>query len=547
VAIDTSRSMLATDVEPNRLERAKLAVLDLTRLLRGDRIGLVAFAGGAFLECPLTLDAAAFRESLHATEVGIIPRGGTAIGRAIDAALEGFESREGRHEALILISDGEDHAGNVDAAVKRAAAAGVKIYTVGIGTPDGELIPLGGRDGGGYVKDAEGRAVKSRLNEKTLTEIARETGGAYVRGTGSALGLDEIFREHLAGMEKRELESTIERRSESRFQIPLALALLALLIESWVGERTRAPLAWPARWRRSGVRGTAAPAPAGRPLSLPVLLLLPSFLAGPSNPAAQGNRHYYAGRYAEAAESYGQALVDQPGSPLLEFDLGTAELRQGKYAEAIASLDKALAGGDSALEASAAYNVGNAHYRLGASAEAKDPGAAIDSYRRALQSYERAMTADPADEDAKFNHEFVAKKLADLEKRLENEKKTAPERKPPDSHGQGQPPDSLPTPTAGRSRSQGAPQPTPGENELGERSAPQGKKPAPEPGGHEEAPGGGSDRAAARPKEEAGGSRDADRRAAQAILDTARGEELSPGDVRRDFGMPDAAPPREDW
>ena len=246
VAIDTSRSMLASDVKPNRLERAKLAVLDLVQRLQGDRVGLVAFAGTAFLECPLTLDYAAFEGSLDAVHVGLIPRGGTALARAIDTSLDGFEARQGRHEVLILITDGEDNEGDYEAAAKRAADAGVKIYTVGIGTTEGELIPTGEKNAQGFVKDRSGQVVKSRLNEDALQKIALATGGAYVRGVGASLGLDEVFREHIAKIEKREVASTLERRYEDRFQIVLAAALLLLIAEALVGERRRE---WVPRWR----------------------------------------------------------------------------------------------------------------------------------------------------------------------------------------------------------------------------------------------------------------------------------------------------------
>ncbi len=238
VAIDTSRSMLATDVKPDRLERAKLAVEDLLNLLQGDRVGLVAFAGSAFLQCPLTLDYDAFRQSLNAIEVGIIPRGGTALGEAIDTSVDGFEARQGKHEALILITDGEDHEGKLDDAIKRATDRGIKVYTVGIGTTEGDLIPLPNTTG--YVKNREGQVVKSRLDEKTLQKIALDTGGAYVHGTGASLGLEEIFKDHIAKMERRELQSSLQRRFEERFQIPLAVAIALLLIEPLVGERKQA-------------------------------------------------------------------------------------------------------------------------------------------------------------------------------------------------------------------------------------------------------------------------------------------------------------------
>jgi Ca-activated chloride channel homolog len=252
VAIDTSRSMLATDVKPNRLARAKLAVQDLLTQIGGDRIGLVAFAGTAFLQCPLTLDFGAFTQSLEAIEAGIIPRGGTSLAAAIDTALGGFEGRQAEHQALIIITDGEDNDGAVDEAVKRAVERGVKIYTVGLGTTEGELIPL---DKGGFVKDRKGQVVKSRLDEATLQKVATDTGGAYLHATDTTFGLAELYRDYIATMEKRELASTLERRFEHRFQWPLVLAFVLLLAEPLVGERRPAERGagvrrWTRPWRR---------------------------------------------------------------------------------------------------------------------------------------------------------------------------------------------------------------------------------------------------------------------------------------------------------
>jgi Ca-activated chloride channel homolog len=249
VAIDTSRSMLATDVKPNRLARAKLAVQDLVAELHGDRVALVAFAGSAFLQCPLTLDYGAFAQSLDAVEVGIIPKGGTSLTAAIDTSLDAFEGRQGSHQALVLITDGEDHEGQVQEAAKRAADRGIKVYTVGIGTAEGELIP----SETGYVKDRAGQVVKSRLDEDTLKAVAVETGGVYLHAAGPSFGLAELYRDYIDTMEKRELESTLERRFEHRFQVPLGLALVLLGLEPLVGER-RAPARGARRrwlpWRR---------------------------------------------------------------------------------------------------------------------------------------------------------------------------------------------------------------------------------------------------------------------------------------------------------
>lgn len=248
VALDTSRSMLAEDVKPNRLARAKLAVEDLVKQLQGDRIGLVAFAGSAFVQCPLTLDYEAFAESLRAVSVGIIPKGGTALAEAIGTGIEAFEGHQGKHEALILITDGEDHEGRVEDAAKQAADQGIKIYTVGIGTPDGELIPVTVDGQQTFLKDRRRQVVKSRLDENALQKVATATGGAYVHAAGSDLGLDEVYKEFIGKMEKRELQSTMQRRFEDRFQIPLLLAAVLLAIEPLIGDRRRAATA-PRQWR----------------------------------------------------------------------------------------------------------------------------------------------------------------------------------------------------------------------------------------------------------------------------------------------------------
>ena len=243
IAIDTSRSMLATDVKPNRLARAKLAVQDLVAELHGDRVALVAFAGTAFLQCPLTLDYGAFAQSLDAVDVGLIPRGGTALTAAIDTSLEAFEGRQGSHQAVVLITDGEDHEGDVKEAAKRAAERGVKIYTVGIGTTEGELIPAES----GYVKDRAGQVVKSRLDEETLKQVAVATGGVYLHAAGPSLGLADLYRDYIDTLEKRAVASTLEKRFEQRFQVPLVLAIVLLAIEPLVGERRAAARRLPRR------------------------------------------------------------------------------------------------------------------------------------------------------------------------------------------------------------------------------------------------------------------------------------------------------------
>jgi Ca-activated chloride channel family protein len=240
VAIDTSKSMLAQDVKPSRLERSKLAIEDLLDLLRGDRIGLIAFAGSSFLQCPLTLDYSAFAVTLNAVDTDLIPRGGTSIGSAIRAAIRAFGGRARKYKALILITDGEDHEGDPAKAAEEAARQGIRIFCVGVGTTEGELIPLVDENGNrSFLKDREGKVVESRLDETTLQKIALSTGGGYVRASGAEYGLDIIYNEKIATMEKKELESKLQKRYEERYQIPTAIALVLLSLEAFLGERRR--------------------------------------------------------------------------------------------------------------------------------------------------------------------------------------------------------------------------------------------------------------------------------------------------------------------
>ena len=237
VVLDTSRSMLATDITPTRLERAKLALRDFVQHLQGDRIGLVTFAGSAFIQCPLTLDYGAFLESLRSVTVGIIPKGGTALGEAIGTGLAAFENQPGQHHALLIITDGEDHDGQVQAASQQAVEKGIKIYTVGVGSPEGELIPLSIDGRRSFLKDRQGQVVKSRLDTETLQQIALTTGGAYVYDTGPNLGLGEIYTRYLSQLEKRDLTSILEQRYAERFQLPLAVGFLLLALEACLRDR----------------------------------------------------------------------------------------------------------------------------------------------------------------------------------------------------------------------------------------------------------------------------------------------------------------------
>jgi Ca-activated chloride channel family protein len=232
IAIDTSKSMLAIDVKPNRLERSKLAVKDLLKKLKGDRVGLIAFSGTAFLQCPLTSDYNGFMLALDDLDVTSIPRGGTSISSVIKTAMDSYEGGQEKYKALILITDGEDHTGDPVKAAKEAAKENIRIFCIGIGTLEGDLIQIADSSGKKtFLKHRNGNIVKTRLNEAVLKQIAVATNGMYVRSSGADFGLDIIYDKKLANMERRDMKARMDKVYYERFQIPLAIALIFLLIE----------------------------------------------------------------------------------------------------------------------------------------------------------------------------------------------------------------------------------------------------------------------------------------------------------------------------
>lgn len=238
VAVDVSKSMLAEDIKPNRLERAKLALADFVKHLKGDRIGLIAFSGSAFTQCPLTVDYSGFLLSVESLDINTIPKGGTSISSAIRQAMESYEGGLKKYKVLIIITDGEDHEGGPVKVAESAQKEGIKIFCIGIGTNEGELIPETDESGNkAFLKDRSGAVVKSRLDEAALQKIALATGGSYVRANSKELGLELIYKEKLSQMEKRELESKMAKQYEERFQIPLLLAFLLLAVEFLISER----------------------------------------------------------------------------------------------------------------------------------------------------------------------------------------------------------------------------------------------------------------------------------------------------------------------
>lgn len=239
VAIDVSQSMMARDVDPNRLERAKREVTDLVRMLEGDKVGLVAFAGSSFIQCPLTLDYGAFSLFLDALGPDLIPVPGTALAEALRTSLAAFDKGANTSRAVILITDGEDHEGSAVKVAEEAKAQGVKVFTIGIGKREGAPIPSEDASGG-FKKDSNGGVVLSKLDENTLEKIALTTGGTYVHSETGDADLKTVYLQGIRReMEGREFSSTRIQKWKERFQWPLLAALLCLIAESLVREVRR--------------------------------------------------------------------------------------------------------------------------------------------------------------------------------------------------------------------------------------------------------------------------------------------------------------------
>ncbi len=246
VAMDVSKSMLARDVPPSRLEKAKHEVESFIERLRGDRIGLIAFSGVSFVQCPLTLDYGAAKIFLDIMDPELIPVAGTAIGKAIEKAIETFDQQERKYKVLVLITDGEDHQGDAMKWAEEAERQGIVIYSVGIGSPQGEPIPVA-EEGSGFKKDRSGQVVISKLDEFTLEKIALQTGGKYFRATSGEDELDTIY-DDIMQMEKKELGSLQFSQFEDRFQYLVLLAFLLLMIEFLLPERVKVKQEWRGRF-----------------------------------------------------------------------------------------------------------------------------------------------------------------------------------------------------------------------------------------------------------------------------------------------------------
>ena len=413
IAVDTSRSMLSNDVQPNRLERVKLAAQDLINELQGDRVGLIAFAGRAFLQAPLTIDYGAVVESINDLDTKTVPEGGTNISEAIALASRTFGKSAMGNRTLIIFTDGEELSGDAVKSAKAAADAGVRIFTVGVGTPQGSLIPISGEDGEtAFVKDSAGQVVKSKLDEKRLREVAQASGGFYLQLENGPRTMQQIYSEGLAQMQAAEFDVRLSRRPIERYEWPLGAALIALALSILIGERkrVRAPV-------RSHALLKLAPTAAA--------LLLLSFQ---NASASAGLQLYRDGKYAEAYRSFQEDLKNHPDSAVkdkMQFDSGTAAYKMGDYDKAVEAFSEALLSREKGLQENSHFNTGRTLEER-ADMDKSDEDALTD-LKNAQTHYEDALELNPNNQAAKANLEAVKKKIERLKKHPKEKRPPPPQ------------------------------------------------------------------------------------------------------------------------
>ena len=397
-AVDTSRSMLSNDVAPNRLERVKLAAQDLITELQGDRAGLIAFAGRAFLQAPLTIDYDAAVESINDLDTKTIPEGGTNISEAIALATQTFGKSAIGNRALIVFTDGEELSGDAVTEAKKAADAGVKIFTVGVGTAQGSLIPIEGQGEVGFVKDAKGQVVKSKLDENRLREIAQATGGVYLHLESGPQTMRQLYEDGLSKLKTAEIDARLSSRPIERYEWPLAGAIVALIASLFINDRKRAQTP-----RRSPVK---------REVLVAASLL---FVAAAEVNAVSGIDLYNKGRYEDAYTQFQKDLQDNinpADMPKMQFDAGAAAYKLRNYDKALEAFSQSLVDRSPGLQEKSRYNLGRT---LEDRADfGKTNEETLKDLENAAQHYEQALKLDPQDKAAAERLEIVRKKIEKL-------------------------------------------------------------------------------------------------------------------------------------
>lgn len=426
IAIDTSKSMLADDMAPNRLTRAKLAALDLLDKLPGDRVGVIAFAGRSFLQAPLTTDHDAVRETINSLDHTSIPRGGSSLAAAINLALEIVAKTKGQQAGMIIFSDGQETDAGTLAAAKDAAKKHLLILPVGVGTVEGSLVPDPAADRqGDYLRDENGKVVKARLEFDLLQQVARITGGEYVELASQPLS-QRILDRVMANLDRQRAGSRSETKMVERYRWPLFAGIVLLFLSLSMNPASRKLVRQPPPLpvERQAQVHRPPPLPSWSSTALAVALMV-SFTgtahAVSIDDARDARRYYESQKYDQARDEYARMLNSKrppmPGEEL-SYGLGASLMQLKDYERANNAFSEALKSRDKGLQARALRGLGTSLYNLGDTIAAKKPDATIKAWTDSRDHFDAALNRLPSDSsdyaEVKENRDFVQKRLDEI-------------------------------------------------------------------------------------------------------------------------------------
>lgn len=419
LALDTSRSMLANDVAPDRMTRARLAAQDVLASLKTDRVGLIAFAGNAYLQAPLTTDHEAVVEAIQSLDFTSVPRGGSDLGKALKLAMDTFEKNPARNHGLILFSDGGEPNEQVREYALQAAKKNILVLTVGVGTEAGSLIPDPDPDRvGDYVRDRSGNVVKTTLQGGVLQEIATATRGRYLKLGSQPLAVS-VVRDLLSALQAQTNEAKQLVKPLERFQWPLSIGVLLLMIAWSLRSSSPRRLAPVMALVFLGLGDVSATASDG-----PLLAAWGSVFERKKVTPEEAEEALKDGDHKRAADLFGKLIKEDPPESVryrYAQALGYASHQSEDYDRAIGAFSKALESEETTVQKQAHQGLAHSLYDQGDRTLAKQPKFTLKTWRDSLKHFDAALKQDPENEPLKENREFVKKRLDELQKQIDQQ------------------------------------------------------------------------------------------------------------------------------
>lgn len=391
IAMDISNSMMAEDVAPSRLRRCKMMVENLVEHFTDDKIGLIVFAGDAFVQLPITSDYVSAKMFLSSIDPSMMAAQGTDIAQAIDMAVHSFTQETEIGRAIIIITDGEDHEGGAIEAAREAKKMGMRVFVLGVGSPNGAPIPMVGRQGN-YMTDRMGNTVMTRLNEDMCKQIAKAGGGAYIHVDNNSNAQQQLDNE-LDKLSKKEIDSVVYSEYDEQFQAFGVIALLLLIIEALLLERKNRLLG---KFHLFGAK---------KKVVTTLLLLLISMVATAQTNDRQyirdGNREYRGGKYEDAEVTYRKAVEKNPRNPQAAYNLANALMAQNKDSAAVDAFEKAAK-----LEPNK-FRRAMSYHNIGVICQKHQ------MFKEAIEAYKEALRNNPKDDMTRYNLQLCKKQLKD--------------------------------------------------------------------------------------------------------------------------------------